>query len=141
MSDVAAWLRGLGLGRYAKAFEDHEIDLDSLPHSPKDAGADGAAGRSEGEVARGDHSAGFCRHPARKGSLPRKRKPGRRSSYSEPNAARSRSCSATSSTRRSCRGARSRGLRAVIQAYQAAAGQSSRATGATCPSIAATASR
>ena len=29
--DVAAWLRGLGLGRYAPAFREHEIDWDALP--------------------------------------------------------------------------------------------------------------
>ena len=31
MRDVATWLQGLGLGKYAKAFEDHEIDLEALP--------------------------------------------------------------------------------------------------------------
>jgi len=30
--DVAAWLQELGLGRYAKAFADHEIDFAALPH-------------------------------------------------------------------------------------------------------------
>jgi class 3 adenylate cyclase/tetratricopeptide (TPR) repeat protein len=30
--DVSAWLRGLGLGQYASAFEDHQIDADSLPY-------------------------------------------------------------------------------------------------------------
>jgi class 3 adenylate cyclase/tetratricopeptide (TPR) repeat protein len=30
--DVSAWLRGLGLGQYASAFEDHQIDSDSLPY-------------------------------------------------------------------------------------------------------------
>jgi class 3 adenylate cyclase/tetratricopeptide (TPR) repeat protein len=30
--DISAWLEGLGLGRYAKAFEDNEIDFESLPH-------------------------------------------------------------------------------------------------------------
>ena len=29
--DVAAWLRGLGLERYAPAFRDNEIDWDALP--------------------------------------------------------------------------------------------------------------
>jgi class 3 adenylate cyclase len=29
--DVAAWLRGLGLGRYEQAFLDNEIDGDTLP--------------------------------------------------------------------------------------------------------------
>jgi class 3 adenylate cyclase/tetratricopeptide (TPR) repeat protein len=29
--DIAAWLRGLGLERYAPAFYDHEIDWDALP--------------------------------------------------------------------------------------------------------------
>ena len=32
MRDVAAWLQGLGLGKYAKAFEDNEIDFEALPH-------------------------------------------------------------------------------------------------------------
>jgi class 3 adenylate cyclase/tetratricopeptide (TPR) repeat protein len=30
--DVAAWLQGVGLGKYAKAFADHEIDFEALPH-------------------------------------------------------------------------------------------------------------
>ena len=29
--DVAAWLEGLGLERYAPAFRDNEIDWDALP--------------------------------------------------------------------------------------------------------------
>ncbi|MEK6209470.1 MAG: AAA family ATPase [Pseudomonadota bacterium] len=32
MHDVAAWLQGLGLAKYAKAFEDNEIDFESLPY-------------------------------------------------------------------------------------------------------------
>ena len=32
MSDVSSWLETLGLGKYAKAFEDNEIDFASLPH-------------------------------------------------------------------------------------------------------------
>jgi class 3 adenylate cyclase/predicted ATPase len=32
MGNVAAWLRGLGLGKYVKDFEDNEIDFDALPH-------------------------------------------------------------------------------------------------------------
>ena len=32
MSDVSAWLHRLGLGKYAKAFEDNEIEFDFLPH-------------------------------------------------------------------------------------------------------------
>ena len=32
MRDISAWLEGLGLGRYARAFEDNEIDFRSLPH-------------------------------------------------------------------------------------------------------------
>jgi class 3 adenylate cyclase/predicted ATPase len=32
MGNVAAWLQGLGLGKYVKDFEDNEIDLDALPH-------------------------------------------------------------------------------------------------------------
>ena len=32
MSDVAAWLEELGLGKYARAFEEHEVDLEVLPH-------------------------------------------------------------------------------------------------------------
>jgi class 3 adenylate cyclase/tetratricopeptide (TPR) repeat protein len=32
LPDVSAWLQELGLGRYAKAFEDNEIDFDSLPY-------------------------------------------------------------------------------------------------------------
>ena len=30
--DIEEWLEGLGLGRYAEAFADNEIDLDALPH-------------------------------------------------------------------------------------------------------------
>ena len=30
--DIGQWLEGLGLGRYAEAFADNEIDLDALPH-------------------------------------------------------------------------------------------------------------
>jgi class 3 adenylate cyclase/predicted ATPase len=30
--DVSTWLHGLGLGKYARAFEENEIDLDSLPY-------------------------------------------------------------------------------------------------------------
>ena len=30
--DVGAWLEGLGLGRYAEAFAENEIDLAALPH-------------------------------------------------------------------------------------------------------------
>jgi SAM domain (Sterile alpha motif) len=29
--DVAAWLERLGLGRYAKTFQDNEIDFETLP--------------------------------------------------------------------------------------------------------------
>lgn len=36
MSEVAAWLNGLGLGKYAHAFEDHEIDFAALPHLTED---------------------------------------------------------------------------------------------------------
>ena len=32
MDEVAAWLRGLGLAKYVKDFEDNEIDFDALPH-------------------------------------------------------------------------------------------------------------
>lgn len=32
MRDVAVWLEGLGLGKYARAFEDNEIDFEALPH-------------------------------------------------------------------------------------------------------------
>lgn len=32
MRDVAAWLQGLGLGKYARAFADNEIDFEALPH-------------------------------------------------------------------------------------------------------------
>jgi class 3 adenylate cyclase/predicted ATPase len=31
MGDVAAWLEGLGLSRYARAFEENEIEFDTLP--------------------------------------------------------------------------------------------------------------
>ena len=30
--DIGEWLDGLGLGRYAEAFSDNEIDLQALPH-------------------------------------------------------------------------------------------------------------
>jgi hypothetical protein len=29
--DVAAWLEGLGLGRYAPAFRDNDVDVEVLP--------------------------------------------------------------------------------------------------------------
>src|SRR3984893_10982050 len=32
MTDVAAWLQGLGLAKYARQFEENEIDLEALPH-------------------------------------------------------------------------------------------------------------
>jgi len=32
LGDIAAWLEGLGLARYVKAFEQNEIDIDTLPH-------------------------------------------------------------------------------------------------------------
>ena len=32
MRDVAAWLEGLGLARFANAFEQNEIDFDVLPY-------------------------------------------------------------------------------------------------------------
>jgi class 3 adenylate cyclase/tetratricopeptide (TPR) repeat protein len=32
VSDVGAWLEGLGLGEYASAFREHKIDLEALPH-------------------------------------------------------------------------------------------------------------
>ena len=32
MSDIAQWLEGLGLGRYAQAFAENGIDLETLPH-------------------------------------------------------------------------------------------------------------
>ncbi len=31
MTDVAAWLRGLGLGRYEAAFRDNDVGADVLP--------------------------------------------------------------------------------------------------------------
>lgn len=34
--DIAAWLKGLGLERYAPAFRDHEIDWDALPNLSAD---------------------------------------------------------------------------------------------------------
>ncbi len=34
--DVSEWLEGLGLGRYADAFGENEIDLDALPHITED---------------------------------------------------------------------------------------------------------
>jgi hypothetical protein len=30
MSEIREWLEGIGLGQYAKAFEENEIDLDLL---------------------------------------------------------------------------------------------------------------
>ena len=35
-SDVSEWLEGLGLGRYADAFGENEIDLDALPYITED---------------------------------------------------------------------------------------------------------
>jgi hypothetical protein len=32
MRNVAEWLQELGLGKYASAFEDNEIDFAALPH-------------------------------------------------------------------------------------------------------------
>ncbi len=34
--DIGAWLEGLGLGRYADAFGENEIDLDALPYITED---------------------------------------------------------------------------------------------------------
>jgi class 3 adenylate cyclase len=34
--DIEQWLEGLGLGRYAEAFAENEIDLDALPHLTED---------------------------------------------------------------------------------------------------------
>ncbi len=34
--DIAQWLEGLGLGRYAEAFAENDIDLRALPHSSDD---------------------------------------------------------------------------------------------------------
>jgi len=30
--NIGAWLEGLGLGKYAEAFVENEIDLEALPH-------------------------------------------------------------------------------------------------------------
>ena len=32
MRDVSAWLQGLGLGRYARVFDDNDIDFEALRH-------------------------------------------------------------------------------------------------------------
>ena len=32
MQNVTAWLQELGLARFTKLFEEHEIDFESLPH-------------------------------------------------------------------------------------------------------------
>ncbi len=34
--DIGEWLEGLGLGRYAEAFADNEIDLHALPHNTEE---------------------------------------------------------------------------------------------------------
>ncbi len=34
--DIAQWLEGLGLGRYAQAFAENDIDLRALPHLSDD---------------------------------------------------------------------------------------------------------
>ncbi len=34
--DIGAWLDGLGLGQYADAFGENEIDLDALPYITED---------------------------------------------------------------------------------------------------------
>ncbi len=34
--DIGAWLEGLGLGQYADAFGENEIDLDALPYITED---------------------------------------------------------------------------------------------------------
>ena len=36
MTDVAAWLRGLGLGRYEAAFRDNDVGADVLPRLTAD---------------------------------------------------------------------------------------------------------
>ena len=36
MTDVAAWLRGLGLGRYEAAFRDNDVRADVLPRLTAD---------------------------------------------------------------------------------------------------------
>ena len=36
MSDIGAWLNGLGLGRYLELFAANEIDLDALPNIGED---------------------------------------------------------------------------------------------------------
>ena len=57
--DIEAWLRELGLERYAQAFRDNEIDARSLPHLTGDdlkrAGGDGH--RSPAAPAPGDRGA------------------------------------------------------------------------------------
>ena len=49
------WLQGLGLGKYAKAFEDDEVDFEALPPSHRGrARADGAPHRTRAKLLRGD---------------------------------------------------------------------------------------
>ena len=36
MTDIARWLEGLGLGKYAATFADAEIDLAAVPHLTDD---------------------------------------------------------------------------------------------------------
>ncbi len=36
MDDIAAWLEGLGLGRYARTFRDNDVDAEVLPRLTAD---------------------------------------------------------------------------------------------------------
>ena len=55
MRDISAWLRELGLEKYAKAFHENEIDFESLPvFNRKYAGANRAPDWPEGQIVGSD---------------------------------------------------------------------------------------
>ena len=92
--DVAAWLGGLGLERYAQAFRDAEITPDVLPELTD-------ADLRELGLPLGPRKAVLkaIRAPGRRGRRSARRAvPGR--DRPPPSAASSRSCSSTSSARR-----------------------------------------
>jgi SAM domain (Sterile alpha motif) len=97
--DVSAWLRGLGLGQYASAFEHNQIDADSLPYL-----TDSMLERIGLPVGpRVKLLAAISELAPRLAAGPQTgldESRAERSSDDKPSAGRSPSCSATSSTRR-----------------------------------------
>ena len=62
MTDVAAWLRGLGLGQYEAAFRDNDIGADVLPELTADDLREigGGLGRRPPQAARRRRRAARC---------------------------------------------------------------------------------